>query len=258
MTRATTIWKKELRRELCTWKSSLWLVIASLLLSFTSYLLLTNKELSLLDQTELMWLLSKVIIGIALLVVTIEASGMIAGEFESGTAESVLLTPISLWGFVKGKFLSVLTLWAMLFVVSLPYIIVAAAGSGETLAFLAYAALLGTLVVIGFTAFVFALALFFRSSKNTLTTSLVVLLALAAPALFSGTLKSGPVLQTMSTINPIENVFAALDYILVDAKFSLLSNIQYLVPLLIFCVVTLLFLGYAVRTVSRQGVVQHE
>ncbi len=258
MTATTAVWKKEFRRELCTWKSSLWLVVASLLLSFTSYLLLTNKELSLLDQTELMWLLAKVIIGVALLIVAIEASATVAGEFESGTAESVLLTPLSLWDFVKGKFLSVLTLWTMLFAVSLPYIVVAATGSGETLAFIAYAALLGTLVVIGFTAFIFGLALFFRSSKNTLMTSLVTLLALAAPALFSSTLKTGPVLQAVSAVNPVENVFAALDYVLVDAKFSPLSNAQYLLPLLIFCVVTVLFLWYAVRTASRQAVVQHE
>jgi len=56
------ILKKELRGELYTWKSMLWLVIVSLLFSFTCYLLLTNKELSLLDQTELMLLLSKIII----------------------------------------------------------------------------------------------------------------------------------------------------------------------------------------------------
>jgi hypothetical protein len=56
------IWKKELQGELYTWKSMLWLVIASLLFSFTSYLLLTDRELSLLDQTELMLLLSQIII----------------------------------------------------------------------------------------------------------------------------------------------------------------------------------------------------
>ncbi len=258
MNAAAVIWRKELVRGLCTWKSSLWLVVASLLLSFTSYLLLTNKELSLLDQTELMWLLSKVIVGVALLVVAIEASAAIAGEFESGTAESVLLTPISLWEFVKGKFLSLLTLWAMLFVVSAPYIVVAAAGSGETLAFLAYVALLGTLVMAGFAAFILGLGLLFRSSKNTLTTALVILMGLAAPALFSSTLKTGPVLQAFSAVNPVENVFAALDYVLVDAKLSLLSNAQYLVPLILFCAVTLVFLGYAVRVAARRGVVQHE
>src|ERR1700674_1050304 len=94
------IWKKEIQGELYTWKSMLWLLIAALLFSVTSYLLLTNKELSLLDQTELLWLLGKIIIGVALLVVTIDASSIVTTEFENETAESLFLAPISLKDFI--------------------------------------------------------------------------------------------------------------------------------------------------------------
>jgi len=76
------------------------LLISSLLFSVTCYVLLTNKELSLLDQTELLWLLGKVIIGVALLVVTVDASSIITAEFERETAESLFLSPVSLTDFV--------------------------------------------------------------------------------------------------------------------------------------------------------------
>ena len=82
------IWLKEIKGELYTWKSTVWLLIASLLFSFTSYLLLTNKELSLLDQTELLWLLGKIIIGVGFLIVAVDASSLITSEFEKETAES--------------------------------------------------------------------------------------------------------------------------------------------------------------------------
>jgi len=71
------IWLKEIKGEIYTWKSMAWLLIASLLFSFTSYLLLTDKELSLLDQTELLWLLAKIIIGVGLLIITIDASAVL-------------------------------------------------------------------------------------------------------------------------------------------------------------------------------------
>ncbi len=118
----THIWKKEIRGELYTWKSLLWLLISSLLFSVTCYLLLTNKELSLLDQTELLWLLGKVIIGVALLIVIVDASSIITIEFEKETAESLFISPVSLTDFILGKLLAVLTLWLAIFVVSIPYI----------------------------------------------------------------------------------------------------------------------------------------
>src|SRR5258708_6165668 len=198
----THIWKKEIRGELYTWKSMLWLVISSLLFSFTSYLLLTNQELSLLDQTELMWLLGKIIVGVALLVVTIDAASIINTEFEKETAESLFLSPISLKDFILGKLLASLTLWAAIFVVSIPYILVTSAGSNLAWAFIGYVALLGTLGVTGLTFLIFRISLLYRSSKNTITTALIILLAFATPALFASNLKNDTVSQLFSRVNP--------------------------------------------------------
>ncbi len=252
------IWKKEIRGELYTWKSMLWLLIASLLFSVTSYLLLTNKELSLLDQTELLWLLGKVIIGVALLVVTVDASSIITTEFEKETAESIFLSPVSLTDFILGKLLSSLTLWLAIYIVSIPYILVASAGSHLAIPFLLYTALLGTLGILGFVLLVFAISLFFRSSKNTLTTALIILLGLSIPAVFSTTLKNDIVSQIISHANPIDNVFSSLDNILVDYQTSLLQNWQFIVPLLVFCLLAFVLLAFAMRQFQRQGVIRSE
>lgn len=252
------IWQKEIRAQLYTWKSMLWLLVASLLFSVTSYLLLTNKELSLLDQTELLWLLGKIIIGVALLIVSVDASSIITVEFEKETAESLFVSPLKLKDLVLGKLLASLTLWASIFVVSIPYIVVTSVGSHLLWAFLGYVALLGTLGILGFVLLIFAISLFFRSSKNTLTTSLVILLALAIPAVFTSTLKTDVVSQIISKINPIDSIFASLDNVLVDYQLSLMQNWQYLVPLVIFCALACGLLAYSMRYFAAKGVITNE
>jgi ABC-2 type transport system permease protein len=252
------IWLKEIKAQLFTWKSTVWLLIASLLFSFTSYLLLTNKELSLLDQTELLWLLGKIIIGVAFLIVTIDASSIITTEFEKETAESLFLSPISLKDFIIGKFLAALTLWGMVFVVAIPYIIVASSGSNLAIPFLFYTALLGTLGVTGLIMIIFGISLLYRTAKNTLTTSLVILLAFSIPALFSSTLKNNTVADIFSKINPVDNIFSSLDNVLVDYQTSLLQNAKFLLPLLIFGIVGLGVLVIAARRFKSEGVIKND
>ncbi len=249
------IWLKEIKAELYTWKSMAWLLIASLLFSFTSYLLLTNKELSLLDQTELLWLLGKIIIGVGFLIVAIDASSLITSEFEKETAESLFLSPIRLKDFILGKLYAALTLWLLIYVVAIPYIFVASAGSHLAFAFLAYVLLLGTLGIVGFTLFIFAISLLYRSSKNTLTTSLILLLVMAIPALFASNLKNNSLASFLGSINPLDNIFSSLDNVLVDYQLSLTQNWHFILPLIIFCIITTGLLLYSLRVFKKQGVI---
>lgn len=252
------IWLKEIKAQLFTWKSTVWLLIASLLFSFTSYLLLTNKELSLLDQTELLWLLGEIIIGVAFLIVTIDASSIITTEFEKETAESLFLSPVSLKDFIKGKFLAALTLWGAIFVVAVPYIIVASSGSNLVIPFLFYTALLGTLGVAGLIMVIFGISLLHRTAKNTLTTSLVILLTFSIPALFSSTLKNNTVADIFSKVNPVDNIFSSLDNVLVDYQTSLLQNAKFILPLLAFCVIGLIVLFVSMKRFQKEGVIKND
>ncbi len=250
------IWLKEIKAELYTWKSMIWLLLTSLMLSVTSYLLLTNKELSLLDQTELMWLLGKIIIGVALLVITIDASSSITSEFEKETIGSLFLTPLSIKDFIMGKLLALLSLWGVLYVVAIPYVYVASLGSKLFVPFLGYIALLGTLGVIGFASIIFAVSFLYRSSKNTLTTSLIFLLALSIPALFSTTLKNNTPAQILSHMNPVDAIFSSLDNVLVDYQTALTQNWIYIVPLVVFCIIGVVLLVASVRLFKKKGGIQ--
>jgi ABC-type Na+ efflux pump permease subunit len=247
------VWLKEISGELRTWKSTVWLVMTSIVLSFVCYLLLTDRELSLLDHTELLWLLSKVILGMAALVVVVDASMILNAEFENKTAESLFLSPLSLADIVAGKLLASLTLWLAVFAVAVPYMWATSSGTHLTVAFTGYVALLGTLGIGGLVMLTLAMSLLTRSSKNTLTMALVIMAALGIPALFPPTLKSSGLAQVLSRMDPIDNIFAALDNVLVDAHLSLAANWQYLLPLLIFCGVTFAAMAVAMRAFGRKG-----
>jgi len=252
------IWQKEVRERLYTWKGTVWLILAALVFSLTSYLLLTNKELSLLDQTELLWLLSKIIVVVSLVIVVIDASLVINTEFERETAESLFLTPLLLSDFVLGKFLATMTLWAAIFVVAVPYMLVTSSGTHLAGAFIGYVALLGTIGIAAIVLIIFALSFLFRSSKNTLTAALVLLLAMATPALFSSTLKNNSAAQVLSRINPVDNIFGSLDNVLVDYQQSLAQNWHYLWPLLVFLLLAIILLIGAIRRFSQQGIIKNE
>jgi ABC-2 type transport system permease protein len=252
----TQIWLKEIRAELYTWKSLAWLVISSSLFSITCYLLLTDSELSLLDQTELLLLLGKVIIGIAILMVTIDASSIITSEFENETAESLFLSPVSLKNLVIGKLLASLTQWALIYLVAVPYILVASSGSNLAFAFLIYSALLGTIGITSLILIVFAVSLTYRSAKNTLTTSLIIVLIFTIPALFPATASGNSIISFFKTINPIDNIFASLDNVLVDYQTSLAQNAKYLLPLFGFLIAGFLILLLSMKKFNHDGVIK--
>jgi len=250
------IWLKDIKAEIYTWKSLVWLLVTSIIFSITSYLLLTNKELSLLDQTEMLWLFAKIIIGTILLIIIIDASALISNEFENETMENLFLTPLTTADFVLGKLLTSITIWGISYLISIPYMIVTSSGSGLTYAFMGYVAFFGTLAVLGFTMLIFALSFPYKSMKNTLTTSFVVLLALTIPALFSTTLKNNALAKIFGQINPIDNIFSSLDNVLVDYKTSIGQNLTYIIPVLVFCILMLFALLVSVRIFSRRGILK--
>ncbi len=252
------IWFKEVKESLSTWKGMLWLFVSSLIFSFTSYLLLTDKELSLLDQTELLWLLSKVIIGVAILIVAIDASSIITSEFEKETAESLFITPLKLKDLLLGKLLASLTLWGQIYIVAVPYMVVTSMGSGLLWGFAGYVALLGSLGITAMVMVIFAISLLYRSSKNTLTTSLIILLALSIPAFFSSTLTNNPMAQFFGVVNPVDNIFSSLDNVLVDYHQSLLQNWNYLLPLLLFLIASAVFMFFAAKRFQKEGVIKND
>src|SRR5215216_2516530 len=106
--RATPSWIVVTSQEL----SALWkggripalFVPFSIVLSFMSYLLATNKELSLTPPKEMVYFIVQITLAVGLLISLIIGANAISGERESGTLESLLVSPVSRRHIILGKF----------------------------------------------------------------------------------------------------------------------------------------------------------
>ncbi len=243
---------KEIRESLYGVRGSMWAVLSALVLSLMSYLLLTDKELSLLDQTEMLYIVTSLSVGLGLLVVGILGGDAVAGERERSTLEGALLAPISRGSLVAGKVWAVLAAWLLIFAISAPYILVVGAGSTVSASALVYTLVLGTLCVAGFAALVVGLSALASSGRSVTLGSLAIFIAMAAPTLLGTALQKSWFGAIYNALSPFAQVRLSLDSVIVD-KESVLVQFPHVGALIAFVVLAAVFLALATRHISLEG-----
>ena len=232
------LYRHEISGSFYSWHGSAWIIAASLIFSLVAYLLLTDKELSLLDQGEMLFTLGEVIIALGIAMSAVSASSAISSEIESGTLESLLLTPITHRQIAIQKMFSIVTIWAILYLVSIPYLIVVASGTNLALSAVLYVGLYGTLLVTAISMISIVISWRLKSSKNSIMTTLMIVLILLAPSLFFGTsLKKTDFGLALENINPISHVMNSMDSVLVDNEQTFLQQISHIWPVIAFALI---------------------
>ena len=184
--KTTIIMHKEIRESLLTPKGFLWYILTSVILSVLSYLLLTNSELSLLDQGQMLYLIMNFITALGILMGLVFGADAFAGEIERGTLEALFLSPVSKMEIALGKLGAALTNWGIILVISLPYLFIVGKG-GQNLAMgIIYLAVLGTLLAVIFSAFSLGLSARIKSIKNSLILSFFIFLLAGSPIFHLG------------------------------------------------------------------------
>ena len=228
------------------------MLAASTIFSALAYLLLTDKELSLLDQGESLFLLGEVILSLGLVLSAASASSAISGEMEAGTLECLLLTPINHWQVAVDKLLTIVSLWLILYVVSIPYLIVLASGTNLALSAVLYVGVYGTLLVSAVSSLAIAISARSNSKSSMLATLMVVLLLLAPSLFFATSLKNTDFGLALESINPVSHAVNSLDSVLVDNEQALTQQVIHFVPVVIFLLLcVLIFLWYTRRLEVR-------
>jgi ABC-type transport system involved in multi-copper enzyme maturation permease subunit len=244
---------KEVRESLYGVKGSMWAVLSAMVLSLMSYLLLTDKELSLLDQTEMLYIVASLCVGLGLLVAGILGGDAIAGERERSTLEGMLLAPVSRGSLVAGKLWAVLAAWLLVFAISAPYILVVGAGSTVAISALIYTLGIGTLCVAGFATLVVGLSALAASGRSVTLGSLAVFVGMAAPTLLGTALQKSWFGAIYNALSPFAQVRLSLDSVIVD-KESLLVQLPHVGALIAFVALAAVFAALATRRVSLEGV----
>jgi ABC-type transport system involved in multi-copper enzyme maturation permease subunit len=244
--------EKEVKESIYGVKGSMWAVLCALVLSLMSYLLLTDKELSLLDQTEMLYIVTSLCVGLGLLVAGILGGDAIAGERERATLESVLLAPVGRNSLVAGKVWAVLAAWLLIFAISVPYILVVGAGSTVSASALIYTFVLGTLCVAGFAALIVGLSALASSGRSVTLGSLVVFVAMSAPTLLGTALQKSWFGAIYNALSPFAQVRLSLDSVIVD-KEGLLVQLPHVGALVVFAALGSAFAAFAAGRVSLEG-----
>jgi ABC-type transport system involved in multi-copper enzyme maturation permease subunit len=216
--KSTYIMQKEIKEGILTPKGFSWYILTSVILSVLSYLFLTNSELSLLDQGQMVYLLMNFVIALALLMGLVSGSDAFAGEMERGTLEALLLSPLSKMEIAAGKLEAVLINWAIIFAISLPYLFVVGRGEGNVPIGLVYLGVLGTLLSLIFSAFSMGLSARLKSTKNSLITSFFIFLLAGAPIFLSAALRRTWFGLVLDFINPLADAINTLDSVVIDSQ----------------------------------------
>ena len=247
-----SIIKKELRENFYAMKGNIWLIIIAILLSIMSYSFISVKELSLLAQTEVILTMGKLIIGLGLLVTIVLAAVTFSNEREESTLESLLLTPVPKMQLVLSKLMGVLFMGIAVFILSLPYIITLSYGTGLVIRAILFILVIGSLIAFSYASISVSLSILLGSSKSSIITSIIIFILTALPSLLSTSIKKGGFGAVIDKISPLSNTFNLMKAIIIE-KQSFNGMMKFIIPIVIFSVVSYMFLVYGTEKMALKG-----
>lgn len=210
--------KKELAEDFLAARGALLLLVASVILSAFSLLLVSNTELSLLDNAQAVYLMTAIILTLASLMAIVRGSDGFAGERDRETLEALLLAPIAGPGVAAAKLVGILLSWLVLFTLSIPYLW-AVGSRGQHLGYaIGYLLITGTLLVVIFGGLALALSAKMKTFKGVLSTGLTLLLFSASPVLLGPSLRQSTVGRMMDFANPFADALNTLDSVVIDGQ----------------------------------------
>lgn len=213
-----TIAYKESSQILRSQRGLLWLLAYSGLLSVFSLLLVSNTELSLLDNAQVVYMMSGTVVAAGALLAAVLGSDAYAGEKERGTLVPLLCTPIDAKVLLTGKALGMLIAWAIMFIVAAPYLW-AVGASGQNLgAAIFYLALFGTPVVLGFGFLAMALSARTGSVLASLMSTVTLLLLSASPLVLGPGMRGTIIGRVIDAVNPFAGALNTFDSVIIDSQ----------------------------------------
>lgn len=182
------------------------LILFSLLMSATAFLLATNSELSLTPPRLMIVATLQATISFGVFIGLIIASETFSGERERATLEPLLLTPASRRQIVAGKYLAALSPWPVALLLAVPYVVVLAQGDIALVPALVWGAVLGTLVTVAFTGVGMLVSMWSNQSRTSLFVSLMIYLVALLPAQLPGEFQATVVGAIIQAADPLEAV----------------------------------------------------
>ncbi len=246
LARPRSAWRVVAGREL----ADLWLggraliliLVGTTILSAITYLAASNAELNLLDAKEAVSLIVQVAIVLGGVLALIVAADSVSGERERRTLEPLLLAPVARRDILAGKLVAALSLWVAVLVVSVPYVVVVAAGPNVVGPALGALVVFGTLLAILLACFGLVVSGLSATNRISLAASLLTVLVLAAPAQVPGVATRGPVGDAILHAIPVSATLRAVPELVVTGN-SFAEVVPWLISPLACALAGLLVVG---------------
>jgi ABC-type Na+ efflux pump permease subunit len=229
------------------------LVLFSVLMSGTAFLLATNSELSLATPRLAMVVVLQSAITFGLFIGLIVAAESVSGERERATLEPLLLTPADRRQILLGKYLAALSPWPAAMVLAIPYIVVLAQGDVALDIALVWGAVLGTLLVASFTGIGLLASIWSGSSRSSLFVALLVYLLALLPAQLPGEFLASPAGAAVQALVPLESVRQFLNQYLVDGVALDDARLLLVAPTVALAAILVVVFGVAAPRLGLDG-----
>ncbi len=233
MNASSLIAKKERNALLQNQRGLAWLLAYAGILSAFALLLISNQELSLLDNAQVVYMMAGTVTAAGALIAVIMGSDAYAGERERGTLVPLLTAPISTNELLMGKAVGLAGAWCIMYLLAIPYLWAVGAGGQNLGQAIFYLGLFGTPVVLGFGYLAMALSARSGSVMSSLLTSLIVLLFSASPLLIGPGLRNSAIGKALDAVNPFSGALNTYDAVIIDSD-PFMSQLGRLVLVLIW------------------------
>jgi len=211
--------KKELAELWMGGRAMILMILFSVLLGIVSFLLATNSEMKLMPPREMLFMTVQNTISISLFVGLLIGADSISGERERATLEGLLLVPTSRRQIVIGKFVAAVSPWPVALLIAASHLYILAPSPETFNQSILLGAVMGSLLVIGFTGFGVLLSLWSESNRTSLFVGLFTTILFLIPTQFPyGTAQAGFMGQLVKRINPIESVNQFTEKLLVNNR----------------------------------------
>jgi len=229
------------------------LVLFSVLMSGTAFLLATNTELSLATPRLAMVTMLQSAITFGLFIGLIVAAESVSGERERATLEPLLLTPADRRQVVLGKYLAALSPWPAAMALAIPYIVVLAQGDVALDIALVWGAALGTLLVASFVGIGLLASIWSGSSRSSLFVALLIYLLALLPAQLPGEFVASPAGAAVQALVPLESVRQFLNQYLVDGVALDDARLLLIAPTVALVAILVMVFGVAAPRLGLDG-----
>jgi ABC-2 type transport system permease protein len=246
---APATWWLVLKREL----SQLWIggralnltLVYTVLVGFYAYSMANDSVLSMIPPQEMVYEMVKAAMAASVFVGLILGADSLSGERERATLESLLLTPTSRTQIVFGKFLAAVSVWPVVFAISVPYWKLLSQGHEVYGNALVWGGTFGSVLVPAFTALGMFVSFWCNTNKQSMFVTIGLYLLFLLPTQLPGRAQTGGVGMFFQWINPLQSPHMFLARTLVNNRTPDESWEWFTMPVLFAVVMLGLLFWYA-------------